>query len=328
MHKFQVSLIVALVMVATVLVAAGQAQQQWDFSDVTKIKFEGISGDVIIEQGEGEIGSVEVDADVNPRRNFRPEVEQDGRMLYIEERWRGHSSRGDVRWTIVVPQTEKPLRINMSTASGDCTCRGAINARLRFNTASGDIELTAVSLAEGSTFSTASGNIELAEMEISEGTEFSTASGDVILEDLTIGEDCVFSTASGDVTAEECRGEFELSTASGDVRVRDCDLSGWCTFSSASGDVDVSLEALPDRGLKASTASGRVTLDCTEFGDDFTLVMVKRENRGRISCPFDYTSEDYYEEWDHLWEEKIVERGSGKPEIILTAATGSIIVRD
>ncbi len=328
MRRFRVAMAAALLLVVVVLVTNGHAQKQWDFSDVTKIKFEGISGDIIITQGKGNIGHVEVEVDVYPKRSFRPDVEQEGRILYIEERWKGRSSSGDVRWTIQLPRTEKPIKINMSTASGDLRGKGQINARLRFNTASGDIDLTAVSLAEGSTFNTASGDIDLADMDISDGTEFNTASGDVTLENLTIGEDCGFSTASGDVTAENCRGEFELSTASGDVRVRDCELSGWCTFSSASGDVSVSLDKLPDRGLKASTASGRVTLDCDDFGKNFALIMVKRENRGRISCPFDYTSEDYYEEWGHLWEEKIVERGSGKPEIVLRAATGSIIVKD
>lgn len=328
MRRFRGCIFAAVLLVAAVLVTNGQAQKQWEFSEVTKIKFEGISGDVVITQGEGNTGYVDVEVDVYPLRSFRPEVEQDGRILYIEERWRGHSSRGDVQWTIELPQTERPIKINMSTASGAFECRGKINARLRFNTASGDIDLTAATLVEGSTFNTASGDINLADMEVNEGTEFNTASGDVVLENITIGEDCSFSTASGNVIAENCRGEFELSTASGDVRVRDCDLTGWCTFSTASGDVSVRLDKLPDRGLRASTASGRVTLDCSDFGDNFTLVMVKRENRGRISCPFDFTSEDIYEEWDHLWEEKTVEHGSGGPEILLSAATGSIIVED
>lgn len=328
MRRFNVSMLAALLLVAGLSAMNAQAQQKWDFSEVTKIKFEGISGDIWITQGTGSAGTVEVDADVYPQRSFRAEVEQDGRVLYIEERWKGHNSQGDVKWTIELPQTDKAIRVNMSTASGSLRCEGKLNVQLRFNTASGGIDLAAVTLTEGSSFNTASGDINLSDMELSEGNEFNTASGNVFLENLTIGEGCGFSTASGDVIAENCRGEFELSTASGDVRVRDCELTGWCSFSSASGDVSVSLDKLPDRGLKASTASGRVVLDCGDFGDNFSLVMVKRENRGRISCPFEITSEDYYEEWDNMWEEKTVTRGSGKPEILLSAATGSIIVKN
>lgn len=328
MRRLTGSIFVALMLVVTAFTTNGLAQQDWNFSGVNKIKFEGVSGNITLTQGRDATGRVEVDADVYPRRSFRAEVEQDGNILYIEERWKGNNSSGSVDWTIELPLTDKPIKIQMSTASGNIMCRDELNAQVRFSTASGDIGLTAVSLQEGSTFNTASGDIELADMEISAGTEFNTASGDVLLENLTIGEDCAFSTASGNVIAENCRGEFELSTASGDVRVRDCDLSGWCAFSSASGDVTVSLDKLPDRGLKASTASGRVTLDCRDFGENFSLVMVKRENRGRIICPFDFTSEDYYEEWDNLWEEKTVTRGSGKPEILLSSATGSITVKN
>ncbi len=167
----------------------------------------------------------------------------------------------------------------------------------------------------------------LENMEVSEFSEFSTASGDVELTGLIIGEDCEFSTASGNVRCRQCTGPLALSSASGDVEVRDCQLTDWGSFSTASGDVEVYLKSLPSRGLKASTASGRVTFDCNNFGDNFTLVMTKRQGRGRIRCPFEFTYEDTYADY-HIYEEKIVERGTGEPEIILHTASGSVIVKN
>ncbi len=46
MRRLRVSMGVALLLVAAGLVTNGHAQKQWDFSDITKIKFEGISGDI------------------------------------------------------------------------------------------------------------------------------------------------------------------------------------------------------------------------------------------------------------------------------------------
>jgi len=326
MRKFGVLAAVTLLGMLLVFSATGNAKERWEFSDVTKIKFEGISGDITILQGKGKEGVVELRADVRPRRSFRPEVEQDGKTLYIEERWGGRSTNGHLEWTIYLPEGQKPPRIKASTASGELVCR-KVAVRIRFSTASGNIELTEVTLSEGSSFSTASGDIILEDMEVDEGSDFSTASGDVVLDNVTIGEDCGFSTASGEVRCVGCKGHFDLSSASGDVVVKKCEITGRSDFSAASGDVRLYIDRLPKHDLKASTASGKVLLDVGDFGDDFTLVMVKREDRGRISCPFDFTSEDTFEDY-HTYEEKIVERGSGKPEIYLHTASGSVVVKD
>lgn len=327
MRKIGVPAAVAVLLVAWVLVGTGSADQRFEFEGVTKIKLEGISGDITILQGEDEIGLVELYSDVRPKGGFRGEVEQEGKTLYIEERWGRGSASGEVRWTIYLPKGQKPPRIKASTASGDLDCSG-ISARINFSTASGDIDFTEVTLQEGSGFSTASGDITLEDMTADEGSDFSTASGDVSLINVSIGEDCAFSTASGDVKCTGCTGFLELSTASGDVTVRDSEPSGRSSFSSASGDVKVYLDKLPTHDMKASSASGDVLLDVKDFGDDFTLVMVKREDRGRISCPFDYTSEDIIDDDHHTYVEKIVERGSGKPEIYLRTASGNVVVKD
>jgi DUF4097 and DUF4098 domain-containing protein YvlB len=121
--------------------------------------------------------------------------------------------------------------------------------------------------------------------------------------------------------------DVEFSSASGDVTVKEIELKGESSFSSASGDVSVSFAKLPGHDLVASSASGDVDLSVGDFGDDFKLVLIKRKDKGRISCPFKYTEEDEFED-HHVYEVKIVEKGSGKPQIKLRTASGKVTVKD
>ena len=328
MKKLLVPAALLLVWASAQAAPPSRGATKYEFSSaVTAIQFEGISGNISIVPAEGTSGEVKLRASVRPSRNFRPEVEQDGNTLYINEHWESGSSNGSVDWLIYLPKTQKPLRIKVSTASGELICKD-INARISFSTASGNIELAGVALGDGSNLSTASGDIILHNMTVDEGSEFSTASGDVELEGVTISEGCGFSTASGNVRSTGCKGYFELSSASGNVEVRDCEVAGRSKFSTASGGVNLYLTRLPDGNMTASSASGDVRLDVAEFGDNFTLVLVAREDEGEISCPFDYTSEDTYEDGQgNVYEEKTVERGTGRPEISLSTASGEVVVK-
>lgn len=311
-------------LVLFVSAAAGGAEE-WNFSGVTQIKVKGVSGDVIIRPADGSQGLVQLQADVTPRDAFEPTVDQEGATLQIQEKWQGGSSSGQVEWTIYLPKGEEP-RIQMSTASGSLTCE-AVSVQLEIDTASGDIELTEVDLVGRSDLSTASGDYTIRDMTIREGAKFSTASGDINLIDVEIEEGAEFSTASGDIECSGCRGSMELSSASGNVIVKDSEIVGASRFSSASGDVSLYLDELPEKNLSASSASGKVMLDVADFGANFTLIMSKREDKGRIDCPFPFTSERTFER-HHTYEEKRVERGSGGPEIELSTASGSVIVKN
>ena len=63
-------------------------------------------------------------------------------------------------------------------------------------------------------------------------------------------------------------------------------------------------------------------------GDDFTLIMTKREDKGRIDSPFEPTSERTFQRNDRTYIEQTVVRGSGVPTIALSTASGSIQVRN
>jgi DUF4097 and DUF4098 domain-containing protein YvlB len=192
------------------------------------------------------------------------------------------------------------------------------------------VELSKVSLEEGSKFNTASGDYIVRDMTIGEDTKFNTASGDVELEDLVIEEDVSFSTASGDIIVTNCKvGEdVGFSSASGNVKVEDAELAGEADFSSASGDVILRFDRLPEHDFTGSSASGDVTLQVDDFGENFTLVLIKRKDKGRISCPFEYTDEDEFYRNRQEYVSKIVERGSGRPVITLGTASGKVTVKD
>jgi DUF4097 and DUF4098 domain-containing protein YvlB len=314
-------LIVLLVMVASM---AATSAETWSFGKFSRIKLDGVSGDVtLLSEGRGEI-VVQLDSDVRPASAFDARVEEDGDTLRITEEWRGSGS-GRVSWTIYVPQGAGP-EIRISSASGSLDARG-ISARLDLETASGSIDLNDVELRSGSELSTASGSFTLRNMTAREGTEFSTASGDFNLIDLDLEQGVEMSTASGDIQCDGCRGQMELSTASGDVRIRASRIEGASEFSSASGDVILELDSMPEENLSASSASGDVRLRSADFSGSYSLVLIAREDRGRIVSPFRYTSSRTFEDY-HVYEEKKVERGSGGPRIKLRTASGSVIVEE
>ncbi|MDH3216300.1 MAG: DUF4097 domain-containing protein [Candidatus Krumholzibacteria bacterium] len=309
-------------------IAAGGNTQSWDLSGVKEIDIDGVSGDVVIVPTDEGKGSIELRSDVHPQDAFEPVVNRRGSDLRISEKFHGNSS-GPIRWTIHLPKTEKAPWIRISNASGNLECAD-IAVGISYRTASGDVELSSVTLQADSKFESASGDFTIRGMTVNEDSRFNTASGDLVLEDLIIENDARFSTASGDIRIAGCTSgdDVSYSSASGDVEVRSIELAGESTFSSASGDVEVRFDRLSKTGFTASSASGDVTLKVNEFGDDFTLVMIKRKTKGKISCPFDYTDQGEFEEHGQTYQSKIVKRGSGKPVITLRTASGKVTVKD
>ena len=319
--------LVSLLVVSFSPVITGETDE-WEFSGVNRIRIKGISGDVILRPADGPTGLVELQENVRPYNSFRAVVEKDGETLFIREKWQGNTDRGGVEWNIFLPEQSDMINVRINNASGNLDCRN-VAVRIDYETASGDVVLSETELGDGSDFNAASGDYIIENMTVTEDVDFNTASGDYELENLTIEEGCRFSTASGNVKCQYCKcmDDVEMSSASGDVIIRNTELLGWSHFSSASGDVSVHLDNLPEHDLTAGSASGRVVFQVDDFGDDFTLVMIKRRDRGRISCPFNYTDEETFEDYD-LYEKKIVRRGSGRPEIELRTASGRVTVKD
>ena len=213
------------------------------------------------------------------------------------------------------------------TSSGDLEAWGTA-ARFLFKTSSGDVTLQDMTVRSGSSFRTSSGDFRLTDIVAEDDVVLGTSSGDIDMTRVTAGAGFEMSTSSGDVTVEDSHGIVEGHSSSGDVRVYASELNGPSRFSSSSGDVFVRLAALPVHDLEASSSSGNVSLDVGGFDRDFRLIMIKREDRGHIRVPFEYTSEDTFRRHGQTYVEKTIERGTGGPEIRLRTASGSIVVQD
>ena len=307
--------------------AQGQQTEEWTFSGIERIEIDGVSGDLRVEATEGSELRLSLRQDVQPRGAFHADVRQQGTSLHIRERWDGSgSSSGGVDWSLEVPAALVPM-IVFRTSSGDLEAWGTA-ARFRFKTSSGDITLQDMTVRSGSSFRTSSGDFRLTDTVVEDDVELDTSSGDIDLAKVTAGAGFEMSTSSGDVTVEDSHGIVEGHSSSGDVRIYGSELNGPSRFSSSSGDVFVRLAALPAYDLEASSSSGNVTLDVESFARDFRLILIKREDRGHIRVPFEYTSEDTFSRHGHTYVEKTVERGTSGPEIRLRTASGSIVVQD
>jgi DUF4097 and DUF4098 domain-containing protein YvlB len=314
-------LVIALAPAAPV---RGQQTQSWDFAGIDRIEIDGVSGNLAVLAGSGSAVNLQLGHEVRLADAFHAEVDKSGGTLRVREVWSGRNSSGRVTWTLAIP-ADAEITISFDTASGDLEASG-VSARFRLDTASGDLRLSDMTIADGSSFDTASGDLILTDVVVGEDVDMDTASGDVELTQVQAGPGFDASTASGNVRIEQSEGVLEGSSASGHVRVVDSRLTGPSEFSSASGDVAIELSSPLQQSLRASSASGDVELEAP-FGADFTLVMSRRKDRGRIDSPFDPTSEEEFTRNDRVYVRQTVVRGSGGPRIELSTASGSVRVR-
>ncbi len=321
--------------IKTTLVAAGLAvagqpaareglwAQEWTFSGIERVDLRGVSGDLVVRRGSGDGIRLILEEDVEPRDAMRAEVEQRGAELRVDERWGGYGgASGHVRWTLEVPASGGP-RIEFRTSSGGIEVSG-VEGEFDLRTSSGDVDLEDVGLLSSSRFSTSSGTYDLTRVEVEGSVSLSTSSGDVRLRSVQAGRDFSFSTSSGDVVIEDSRGVLRGTSSSGDVTVLDAP-SGPSRFSSSSGTVDVRLARTPEYDLEASSSSGDVRLEGS-LGDNFTLVLIRRADRGRFDIPFAFDTEERFLDNGREYVRGVVRRGTGAPEIVLRTASGSIDV--
>ena len=215
--------------------------------------------------------------------------------------------------------------LETESASGEVSANSLTAKEFELSTASGDIELDDCKV-DFVKANTASGRITTRSVEAEE-LDLSTASGRIVMEDCQ-AKIIETSSASGRISAGAVTAEeVELSTASGRIILEDSDIQELAEASCASGDVEIHLAHLPSRRLEASSASGDVDLEVPQFGDNFTMVLTKRADRGRIKCPFEYTDKETFRlnrNDDYLMDRYLVQRGEDGPEIELSTASGTI----
>jgi hypothetical protein len=327
-------------------VLAYDRTETFEFEDVQSIHVKTVCGGLEIVPGEGSQFVVVVENRLDDPRLFKRRVEAKRGQLLIDEDLLGRSVHGGTDWTIHVPKSAELQSVEFSTASGGFTldrvdadfietdiASGSVyinNAKVQeldLSTASGSVEIENCQ-ADRIDAESASGNVEASNVEAKK-LELSTASGSVRIRG-SRAERIKASSASGQVRISSTDGkEMDLSSASGCVRMEDCRVDLSAEMSCASGDVLARLSRLPSDLLHASTASGDVLLEVADFGQDFTMTLTKRADRGRIRCPFEYTDRETFRlnrGDDYLTERYLVERGTGGPEVELSTASGTIRV--
>ncbi len=301
MH-LRIRIVVTAALAAILLISTAHAKSKehlkQTFDGIDRIKIETVSGDCVVEKGEGKAVTLTVLGVYSPPESFDPEVNQRGSTLYLEENIHGSNS-GYSTWILTVPDG---IEIDFETASGDLSI-SEVNGNFSASTASGDIEIE----------------------ESSGKYEFSTASGDIRMDKC----DGIFeiSTASGDIRTAGCEGEFDLSAASGDIAARLVKISDESEFSTASGDVDVRLAAALNHDIRVGTASGSALLDLNGFPAKGRYEFTAKVRHGKINCPFDFDEEDKFEEHGDEYVTKSFTKGTDIPLVMIRTASGEAALR-
>jgi hypothetical protein len=337
-------ILLAVVVLASGSLLAYDRTETFEFDDVQSIDVRTICGGLEIVPGEGSRFVVVVENRLDNPGLFERKVEAKRGRLIIDEDFLGRSVHGGTDWTIYVPKSAQLQSVEFSTASGGFTLDRVDADLVETDIASGSVYLSDVHVQEMD-ISTASGSVEIENCQ-ADRIEAESASGGVEARNVQ-AEKLALSTASGSVRIRDSQAErikassasgevrvsatdskdMDLSSASGSVRMEDCRVDLSAEMSCASGDVQARLSRLPSDLLRASTASGDVMLEVSEFGPNFTMTLTKRADRGRIKCPFEYTDRETFRlnrGDDYLTDRYVVQRGSGGPEVELSTASGTI----
>jgi len=157
--------------------------------------------------------------------------------------------------------------------------------------------------------------------------ECNSASGDISFEEFE-AKFIETESASGKISVNSVgTKELVLSNASGKIFVEDAEIDKEGEMSSASGEVKLYLPHLPSKRLEASSASGDVVLKVPPFGKNFSMTLMKRADKGKIKCPFEYTEKEtirLHKNDRYLTDRYLVKRGKGGPDIKLRTASGTI----
>jgi len=313
MRKIKISL-TALTLLLAVSVAEAQERIEKSFSGIKSIRLTTSSGNGIIKKSSTNEVKVIVEFTYD-KDDYRPEFEQNGERLYIEEEFsRSRWTNGYSKWTLEIPDG---LELDFKTGSGNIEV-GGVNVDLNSNTGSGNIEVDRVT--GDIRANTGSGNISL--RDVDGRMDGNTGSGSIRLDNVKIQDGARFNTGSGNIRANVIEGELDMNTGSGGIDVRAATITGHSSFNTGSGNAQLELAAALDFDVSINTGSGNATLDFNgqEIAGDFYM---KASDKSNIRAPFRFDKE--YEE-DRGWRGRtnyIKEAKVGNKDIRIRVTTGS-----
>ena len=212
MKKYGISILVMIgvfLLLSADTFAGTKQESVQTFENISRITISTVSGDCIINKGQGKQVTLEIANSYRPRDSFEPKIRTSGSTLRLSEEIY-ESNSGSSTWTLTIPDG---IQIDFTTASGDLSITG-LQGVFSASTASGDVEIEGCS--GEFEFSTASGDITVSDCH----GEFrlATASGNIDAAGVVLDNESSFATASGRVdVALAATAEYDLNvgTASG-----------------------------------------------------------------------------------------------------------------
>ena len=323
------------VIVAMHTMAANAGEIKKSFTNVDEVKIKTVSGNCVIEKGNGSRVEVVVKYTYDDE-DYQPEFKQRGSRLVLSEDFLSRHTSGKSTWFLKVPETTD---ISFSTSSGDLEIND-LKSEIDIETASGNViinnihgkmdvrtasgAITASGVRGTIELGTASGAVTLS--KASGEIEIGTASGVIKVSD--IAGTIELGTASGEIQIDKASGAFEVGAASGDIAAAGITLRETSEFEAASGDVEVKLAKSPQHNLKISSASGDAIVNFNGNAIVGFIEMTAKARRGKIKAPSEFDREQVRSKWDSEYVTKTVQRGKGGPTIEISTASGLAVLRE
>jgi DUF4097 and DUF4098 domain-containing protein YvlB len=302
------------ILAAAIICTSAFAQQELkkNYSGIKKIRMTTAAGSCKISKGGNDV-EVTLRHTYDDDDRYEPRIEQEGDRLVITERFNARNVDGSSDWTLRVPDG---IYIDFNTGSGNIEAT-ALTLEFDGNTGSGDIYLTS---AKGKVdCNTGSGNIELDQFD--GDIKGNTGSGSIRVAK-SLG-DLRLNTGSGNIRVRDANASFSLNTGSGDIDAEGVTIAGASRFNTGSGTSEVSLAAAPKHDLSVNSGSGDAVLNFNGHEIAGEIVMKMDKRNGSISAPFEFdkTEEISGHNDKNITVVKTAQRGTATHRI--TVGTGS-----
>lgn len=243
-------------------------------SDIRSIHIEWISGHVeFVLTDEEKIGLAEQANEVIPEK-YGMKTGVRGNELHVQfmEEQAVISSVPDKTLTVFLPRTmaESMSHISVSSTSADFTISGITAEKLSFNSASGNLNATEMTVGQVALYNISG---DLAFSGVTGYLNAGTTSGDISVHQS--GERCEIEaeTMSGNVKLTGNYSDLDAVSASGWVSVEVAVITNDLEIETLSGDVELIVSQNSSMQLEFETVSGRLDSDLTlsKQGDSYVL---------------------------------------------------------
>jgi len=314
MYK-SISLLLAILLIAGISFSQEKKVEK-SFDGVKSIDLSTASGDCEIVKGNGNAVKVKLTYTYDDE-DYEPKMDLRGSNLNLEEKFHANNTRGTSNWVLTVPDG---LDIKFNTGSGDFILAD-LKGNVNYNSGSGDGDIRNFN----GELKVNSGSGDFRFENVNGELKSNSGSGDHKITGSNVSAKA--NTGSGDVRVDDSKGGFKLNTGSGDVEAKSLTLIESGNFNTGSGDSEVQLNAALVEDISVNSGSGDALLDFNGNKIEGKIVMTCKKKGGDIKAPFDFDTEEEYEEGGQTYLKKSVTIGSKDIDIRVGTGTGTAEIR-